>query len=128
MAALEPRRLGAAAGVGAATKASEAAFSRARPPGSHTTVLRTVSSLETTHESMSLDGHNHVVADSTQRTASCPGGFGVLHDQTKHDSPAAAPANTRLEDLCVIVEQSSKARGKKAKMQEPKATNIGHHE
>jgi hypothetical protein len=36
---LEPRRLGAAAGVGAATKASEAAFSRARPPGSsHTTV------------------------------------------------------------------------------------------
>lgn len=36
MAALEPRRLGAAAGVGAATKASEAAFSRARPPGSQT--------------------------------------------------------------------------------------------
>jgi hypothetical protein len=34
MAALEPRRLGAAAGVGAATKASEAAFSRAKPPGS----------------------------------------------------------------------------------------------
>jgi hypothetical protein len=55
-------------------------------------------------------------------------GFAVLHDQNKHDSPAAAPANTRLEDLCVIVEQSSKARGKKAKMQEPKATNMGHHE
>ena len=32
MAALEPRRLGAAAGVGAATKASDAAFSRAKPP------------------------------------------------------------------------------------------------
>ena len=35
MAALEPRRLGAAAGVGAATKASDAAFSRANPPGCH---------------------------------------------------------------------------------------------
>ena len=34
MAALEPRRLGAAAGVGAATKASEAEFSSARPPSS----------------------------------------------------------------------------------------------
>jgi len=33
MAALEPRRLGAAAGVGAATKASDAAFSSANPPG-----------------------------------------------------------------------------------------------
>lgn len=47
MAALEPRRLGAAAGVGA-TKASEAAFSSAKPPGNEPASLLELNKLPKT--------------------------------------------------------------------------------